>query len=253
MSVQNNQGQFTKKDFPIVAIGASAGGLQAVTELLENLPADTGMGYIYIQHLDRDHPSKLTEILSRTTKMEVLEATHLLNIEANKVYIIPPDKDMTFVDGTLALNRRQEKPTLHMPVDRFFVSLAENYKTAIGIILSGAASDGTLGLKAIKTEGGLTFAQDETAQFQSMPRSAIADGVADMVLSPKAIAQELERLAKKAIPLLSGASNAETAISDTDEDLASIIQLLRKSTGVDFRHYKMNTIKRRIIRRILLY
>jgi len=253
MSIQNNPDQITKKDFPIVAIGASAGGLQAVTELLKNLPANTGMAYIYVQHLDRDHPSKLAEILSRSTKMEVIEASHLLNIEPDKVYIIPPDRDMTFLDGTLALNHRKEKPTLHMPVDNFFVSLAENHKTAIGIILSGAASDGTLGLKAIKTEGGLTFAQDETAQFQSMPKSAIAEGVADMVLSPTGIAKELERLAKQAIPIFNEVLNAESTISDADEDLGSIIQLLRKSTGVDFRHYKMNTIKRRIIRRILLY
>ena len=253
MSVQNNTNQEIKKDFPIVGIGASAGGLQAVTELLENLPADTGMAYIYIQHLDRDHQSKLAEILSRSTEMEVLEASHLLNIQPDKVYIIPPDNDMTFFGGTLSLKQRKEKPTLHMPIDSFFVSLAENHKTTIGIILSGAASDGTLGLKAIKTEGGLTFAQDETAQFQSMPKSAIAEGVADMVLSPKEIAKELERLARQAIPMFNEVFNAESTISDADEDLGSIIQLLRKSTGVDFRHYKMNTIKRRIIRRILLY
>jgi len=243
------------KPFPIVAIGASAGGLEAVTELLKNLSPDTGMAFVYIQHLDPTHDSLLPTILGRSTKMKVLEARHLLPIQQNYVYVIPPNKDLSIIDGVLRLNPRAPRPSVHMPIDKFFYSLAEKQKEgAIGIILSGNQHDGTFGLKSIKLAGGLTFAQNDTAKFQSMPKSAIAEGVVDMVLPPEEIARELVRISHHpAIMVDEEKEREEDKISDTDKDLVSIIQIIKKATGVDFSHYKMNTIKRRIIRRMLLY
>jgi two-component system CheB/CheR fusion protein len=255
----NNSSSHSDKDknehFPIVAIGASAGGLEAITELLKNLSPETGMAYVYVQHMDPSHESMLSTILARATKMKVVEARESLQMAPNHLYVIPANKDLSVVDGTLALNIRKAKPAPHMPVDQFFLSLAEEHgDRSIGIVLSGNASDGTVGLKSIKISGGITFAQDDTAKFQSMPKSAIAEGVVDKVLPPGEIAKELERISEKAevIHRLTK-EGEEDAISDSDEYLGTIIQLVKKGTGVDFTHYKMNTIKRRIIRRMLLY
>ena len=241
------------KPFPIVAIGASAGGLEAVSDLLKNLPRDTGMAYVYIQHLDPTHKSMLADILARTTKMKVQNAKQLLRIEPNNLYIIPPDKNMAIVDGVLKLNLREAKPAINMPIDKFFISLAEKQKEgSIGVILSGNAHDGTLGLKAIKIAGGLTFAQDNSAKFGSMPKSAIADGYVDMILSPKEIAIELGRISKNT-GVIEKVMQQRTGENIKDDGLVAIIDLLRKSTGVNFQHYKINTIRRRIIRRMLLH
>jgi two-component system CheB/CheR fusion protein len=242
-----------KETFPIVAIGASAGGIEAIKDLLLNLNPDLGFGYVYIQHLDPDHKSILSSILGKCTKMKVVQAEHLMHIERNHVYIIPPNKDMSVIDHVVILNPRKERPAIHMPVDRFFISLAEKHKNgAIGVVLSGNAHDGTAGLKAIKMAGGITFAQDETATFKGMPSSAVAEGVADFVLSPAEIAQELERISKRT-HLFTKIRAVEANINDADEGLADIIQLLRKTVGVDFTHYKMSTIKRRILRRMVLH
>src|SRR6266700_441469 len=141
-----------------------------------------------------------------------------------------------------------------MPVDRFFISLAEKQREGtIGIVLSGNANDGTLGLRSIKRAGGLTFAQDETAKFQSMPRSAIAEGVVDMVLSPAEIARELERLSKRKEVFKQIIAEEEEDDGLADEEVSNILYLLKKSTGVDFSHYKSKTIRRRIVRRMLLH
>ena len=242
------------KSFPIVAIGASAGGLEAVTDLLKNLSPDTGMAYVYIQHLDPSHESMLSTILSKSTRMKVLEAKNKTKIEANHLYIIPPNKDMIVVDGTLKLNPRPAKPAAHMPINYFFTSLAEKRKEgAIGIVLSGNASDGSLGLKAIKIAGGLTFAQDDTAKFQSMPKSAIAEGAVDLILSPREIAKELERLGTQTSVLQKAMSDHDEVLEESEDELLNIFSLLKRTTGVDFTHYKRNTIKRRIVRRMLLY
>src|SRR4030095_2536547 len=183
------------KPFPIVAIGASAGGIEAITELLKNLSPDTGMAYVYIQHLDPNHPSMLSTILSKTTTMKVMEAEEMMRIERNHVYIIPPNKEMFILDGVLSLNPRPAKPVISMPINQFFISLADKQKEgSIGIILSGNAHDGVVGLKAIKNAGGFTLAQDESAKFQSMPRAAVAEGAVDLVLSPKQMAEEISRL-----------------------------------------------------------
>lgn len=240
--------------FPVVAIGASAGGLEAMMELLKHLPPDTGMAFIYVQHLSPDHKSMLTEILSKKTTMKVQEIDDMDKIQPDNVFVIPYNKGIEVTDGHIKLIPRSESSAA-ISIDILFSSLAEAQKErVIGVILSGSASDGTLGIKAIKHEGGLTFAQDDTAKFSSMPHSAIAAGVVDFILSPKDIALELARLSKH--PLLKNSSlkvGKEELIDNANPDLETILNQLLKATGVDFSVYKMNTIKRRIIRRMLLY
>lgn len=246
----------SKSHFPIVAIGASAGGLEAMIELLQYLPSDTGMAFIYVQHLSPDHKSMLTEILSNKTEMKVQEIDDMDKIKPNNVFVIPYNKGLEVTDGHIKLIPRSESSTA-ISIDILFSSLAHAQKErVIGIILSGSASDGTVGIKDIKHEGGLTFAQDDTAKFTSMPRSAISAGVIDFILSPKEIALELARLSKH--PFVKSANggsktNKEDLIDNNDPDLKIILNQLHKPTGVDFGAYKMNTIKRRILRRMLLY
>ena len=243
-----------ENSFPVVAIGASAGGLEAMMELLKYLPADTGMAFIYVQHLSPDHKSMLTEILSKKTSMIVQEIDDMDKIVPDNVFVIPYNKGIEVTDGHIKLIPRSENSAA-ISIDVLFSSLAEAQKErVIGIILSGSASDGTLGMKAIKQEGGLTFAQDDTAKFTSMPHSAIAAGTADFILSPKEIALELGRLSKHPlIKTISVKNGEENLIENTNPDLKIILNQLHKATGVDFSAYKMNTIKRRIIRRMLLY
>lgn len=241
------------KPFPIVAIGASAGGVAAISELFSALAPNTGMAYIYIQHLDPYYESKLCEIISSKTQMKVAEAGHLMHMEPDHVYVIPPNKELSLADGVLMLHPRGERPW--MPIDHFMIQVAEKHSSeAIGIVLSGADTDGTLGLRAIKASGGVTMAQDESAQFQTMPKSAISEGVVDFTLSPEEMAKELGRLGEQ-VAKVGGLleTKEETAIPDSDEDLLMVLKLLKKSSGVDFTHYKMNTIKRRILRRMMLF
>lgn len=240
--------------FPVIAIGASAGGLEAMMELLKYLPANTGMAFIYVQHLSPDHKSLLTEILSKKTQMKVQEIDDMDLIQPDNVFVIPYNKGIEVTDGHIKLIPRSESSTA-ISIDILFSSLAAAQKErVIGIILSGSASDGTLGMKAIKQEGGLTFAQDDTAKFKSMPHSAIAAGAVDFILSPKEIALEIGRLSKHPLIKTVGVKNGEEdLIENSDPDLKTILNQLHKDTGVDFSVYKMNTIKRRIIRRMLLY
>ncbi len=223
-------------------------------ELLNNLPPDTGMAFIYVQHLSPDHKSMLSEILSKRTRMKVQEIDNMDTIEPNNVFVIPYNKGIEVSDGKIKLIPRSDSSTA-ISIDVLFSSLANAHgERVIGIILSGSATDGTIGIKAIKHEGGLTFAQDDSAKFTSMPNSAVAAGAVDFVLSPMQIAHELERLSKhpfvKAAPVKSG---KEDLIDNSNPDLKVILNQLHKATGVDFSTYKMNTIKRRIIRRMLLY
>ena len=246
-SVSGNQ-------FPVVAIGASAGGLEAMMELLKYLPPDTGMAFIYVQHLSPDHKSMLTEILSKKTKMKVQEIDDMDKIKPDNVFVIPYNKGIEVTDGHIKLIQRSESSTA-VSIDILFSSLAHAQKErVIGIVLSGSASDGTVGIKDIKHEGGLTFAQDDTAKFISMPHSAIAAGVIDFILSPKEIALELARLSNHPfVKAKNLKANSEDLIDNSNPDLKIILSQLFKTTGVDFNAYKMNTIKRRIIRRMLLY
>ena len=184
--------------FPIVGIGASAGGLDALRELLQHLPPDTGMGFVLVQHLAPKRESALTQILSRTTSMPVCEAVDNLPVEANHIYVIPPNRILTIVTRLLKLLPRSQPAAPLRTIDFFLEALARDLQEcAIGVILSGAASDGTLGLCAVKEEGRITFAQDQSAAYDSMPRNAIAAGCVDFVLPPSGIAHELGRIAKR--------------------------------------------------------
>src|SRR5712692_9456385 len=253
--------------FPVVGIGASAGGLEAFTHLLKHLPADTGMGFVLVQHLDPDHESALAQILARATSMPVREVANELRIAPNHVYIIPPNTDMATAQGVLKLQRRQAGRAPHHSIDFFFESLAQDqHECAIGVILSGTASDGTLGMEAIKAEGGITFAQDESARYDSMPRSAIAAGCVDFVLPPENIAKELARIARH--PYVAGQSLSPALFPPEGEKkkgeesaeqgsrgkngFQKILFLLRNHSGVDFSLYKSRTVHRRVARRMLL-
>ena len=259
--------RLSRREFPIVGIGASAGGLEAFTRLLKRLPVDTGMGFVLVQHLDPQHASALTQILARTTAMPVREVTNHLRVEPNHVYIIPPNTALGISGGVLKLQPRSKAPAPPRSIDFFFEALAQDQRErAIGVILSGTATDGTLGLEAIKAEGGITFAQDESARHDSMPRSAIGAGCVDFVLPPEAIARELARIARH--PSLAGlgrklpvAASGETALPARGSPVAGleektgyqqILRLLRNHTGVDFSLYKETTIHRRIMRRTVL-
>ncbi|MFZ0034735.1 MAG: chemotaxis protein CheB [Sedimentisphaerales bacterium] len=240
--------------FPIVGIGASAGGLEAYQKLLRNLSAKPGMAFVFIMHLAPGHKSMLTELLARLTKMPVREIKNGMPIEINHVYIIPPSTNVSIAGGKLKLNKMKNAGLKRMPIDWFFRSLAEEQgNRSIGVILSGTATDGTLGAEAIKAEGGITFAQDEkSAKYDGMPQSAIAAGCVDFVLSPKKIARELERIAKH--PLISSAGLVKTdkSIITSDKGLESVFDILRSAKGLDFAHYKTATISRRVSRRMVL-
>ncbi len=243
--------------FPIVGIGASAGGLEAFRRLLGALPIDTGMAYILVQHLDPRHESVLAELLSHATRMAVAEVKRDVRVEPNRVYVIPPSEDIVLADGMLKLVPRNQTGSSHMPIDSFLRSLAEvQGNQGIGVILSGMASDGTLGLKAIKAEGGIAFAQDpQSAQQDGMPRSAIAAGCVDFVLGPEGIARELGRLGSHPYvatfePSLTPA-DAPLGVKPHEEDgLGKILLLLRRTSGADFSAYKKTTLQRRIARRM---
>ena len=179
--------------FPVVAIGASAGGLEAFTQLIRALPDNTGMAFVLIQHLDPTHHSLLPELLSKAARIPVVEAKNGADLQPNCVYVIPPNVKMEIIKGLLQLTPRKKDGGLHLPIDFFMRSLAEERKhRAVGVVLSGTGSDGTLGLAAIKAEGGITFAQAaKSAKYDGMPGSAIASGCVTFVLTAEEIAQEL--------------------------------------------------------------
>lgn len=194
MSKEKTANKAKNNPFPIVAIGASVGGLKAVTALLNNVSAKTGMAFIFVQHLSPTHKSHLTELLSKITKMKVQDIEDMEKMIPDNVYVIPFDKGIEVTDGHIKLipRTRQGKP---ISIDILFSSLAETHKeNVIGVVLSGNLDDGTEGLKAIKDAGGITFAQDSSADADSMPTSAIASGAVDFVLSAKGIGQELSGL-----------------------------------------------------------
>lgn len=245
----------TDVTFPIVGVGASAGGLEAFSKLLQSLQPDTGMAFVLVQHLDPNHPSALTELLSREVSMPVTEAGEGMVIMPNRVYVIPPNANLALLHGILHLMPRSQERGQHLSIDYFFRSLAEDQGgNAIGVILSGTASDGVMGLKAIKSEGGITFSQDEkSAKYDGMPHSAIAAGCVDFILPPDKIAQELMRIARH--PNVAHAKGAEPIglLPQSEDALNKIFILLRRQSGVDFTYYKQTTIQRRIQRRMLLH
>ncbi|HEY9220819.1 MAG TPA: CheR family methyltransferase [Lutibacter sp.] len=241
--------------FTVVAIGASAGGLEAVSLLLQNLSPETGMAFIYVQHLSPDHESLLVPLLSKKTEMKVQDIDDMEKILPNNVYVIPYNKEIEVIDGHIQLIPRPQNKSSNLSIDVLFSSLAETHKeNVIGIVLSGSATDGTRGLSEIKEAGGITFAQDDSAKFTSMPHSAIASGYVDFVLSPKEIATELNWMSKHD---LVKRNPAKTSLKDkldyNNVDLKKIFQILLKKKNVDFSHYKLNTIKRRMLRRMLIH
>jgi len=254
LNVSSKVNTKSKNSFTVVAIGASAGGLEAITQLLENLSPTTGMAYIYVQHLSPDHKSMLTPLLSKVTKMPVQDIDEMEKMEPNNVYVIPYNKEIEVTDGHIQLIPRSINSASNLSIDVLFSSLAETHKeNVIGIVLSGSASDGTRGLKEIKQAGGITFAQDDSAKFSSMPQSAIAKGVVDFILSPKEIARKLNWMSKHPLVRPSTVKIApEDEIENNNPQLKKILQILLKEKNVDFSHYKMNTIKRRMIRRMMI-
>ena len=240
--------------FPIVGVGASAGGLEAFTELLRALPATTGMAFVLIQHMDPTHESMLPQLLAKATSMPVLQVQDGLKVRPDHVYVIPQNASMTIQGGILHLEARHaDSAGKILPIDDFFRTLAEERKTAaIGVVLSGTASDGTHGMTAIKAEGGITFAQDEeSARFPDMPRNAVAAGSVDFSLPPAEIAAELARMGRH--PYIRAAEEAESeAAEEPDETLRRICILLRTATSVDFHLYKLGTVRRRVARRMAL-
>src|SRR5262245_15242426 len=210
-----------KDGCPIVGIGGSAGGFEAMLELLKYLPANNGMAFVIVQHLDPHHASRLPSLLGRVTQMPVLELTGRVQPKPDTVYVQPPNKCVICKDGTLSLIKRTER--MNLAIDHFFESLAEAQgPRAIGIVLSGSGSDGTAGLRAIKAAGGITFAQDEeTAKYPSMPRNAVLSGSVDAALPPEEIARELQRIVRhpyiRKPPPFDGAESSETEGKDLDD------------------------------------
>jgi two-component system CheB/CheR fusion protein len=212
------------------------------------------MAFVFVQHLAPRYESMLTELLSRHTKIPVHEVREGMKVAPDHIYVIPPNNNMVISGGVLHLMPRRDTELQHMPIDCFLTSLAEDSKgKAIGVILSGTASDGTLGLRAIKAEGGISFAQDEkTAKYDSMPRSAIAAGCVDFILPPEGIAKELARIGRHPYLIQTLTREADEALVADDDAINQILALVLSATGDDFTLYKKNTIKRRIKRRMAL-
>ncbi|HEV2396343.1 MAG TPA: chemotaxis protein CheB [Candidatus Sulfotelmatobacter sp.] len=247
--VQSPSKEGSAATFPIVAIGASAGGLEAFSSLLRALPADPGIALVFLPHLDPTHESAMVELLSRTTRMKVFQAAEGMQVACNNVYVLPPNSDMTIEDGVLHLAKRDSTRGHHLPIDTFFRSLAsDQMSNSIGVILSGTANDGTLGLAAIREASGITFAQDsDSAKYDGMPSSAIGAGVVDYVLSPDRIALELVRVQKQASE---PGALTESTFDGKDRLMKDVFRLLKSVSKVDFGDYKAATIRRRILRRM---
>ena len=231
--------------FPIVGIGASAGGLVALEQFLSHVPVNGGMAYVIVQHLDPHHEGMLVEILQRTTSMPVMQAKDLIQVTPDHVYVIPPGFDLTVLNGVLHLLVPPEPRGLHLPIDVFFKSLADDrQQNSIGVILSGMGSDGTVGLRAIRQAAGACFVQTPAAaQFDSMPRSAIDAGVADVVAPAEELPQKIVAyVGRVQIASLADAQNTdEQKVADVGF-LEKVIVLLRSQVGHDFSLYKKSTL-----------
>lgn len=256
------------RELIVVGIGASAGGLEAFTTFLRDLPANTGMAFVLIQHLDPKRKSLLSELLGRATRLPVMDAANGMLVEPDHIYVMPPNVNISIAGRSLRLSPRTLHRGQHMPVDIFLRSLATEWRErAAAVILSGSLTDGALGVEAIKAEGGITFAQDEASAGQNdMPAAAIGTGCIDFIIPPGAIARELVRLVEH--PYARAEVLAEEAARAADlgaqpparpgrgtaraQDLQRILLLLRNVCGVDFTQYKMATVQRRIHRRMAL-
>ncbi|HEX2394437.1 MAG TPA: chemotaxis protein CheB, partial [Bacteroidales bacterium] len=243
----DNSNDAKKDQFPIVGIGTSAGGLEALDEFFLNTPENTGMAFIVIQHLAPDHKGILSELIQRVTKMKVYTVSDRMKVKPNCVYVIPSNKSMSIYKGTLHLFKSIKTNGLRLPIDFFFRSLADDqHVRSVGIVLSGMGSDGSMGLKAIKEKSGMVLVQDpESAKFDSMPRHAIDSVMVDIVAHANEIPSRLIGLVRHPPVLV----KKEELEKDTSS-LEKIIILLRNHTGNDFSEYKKNTIYRRIERRM---
>ncbi len=238
--------------FPIVGIGASAGGLEALELFLRSVSADSGMAFIVVQHLDPTHTGLLPELLQRATALPVERITDRLQVQPNRVYVIPPNKDLSLLRGALHLFDPLAARGLRLPIDHFFRSLAEDQRErSVGVILSGMGSDGTLGLRAIKEMAGVTLVQElASAKFDGMPRSAIDAGLADIVAPPEAVYARLAAYLQHAPSVV----RPEPILDERDQSgLDKVLILLRTQTGHDFSLYKKSTLYRRIERRMGLH
>ena len=237
--------------FPVVGIGASAGGLEALEQLLVNVPENSGMAYVVVQHLDPTHKGMLPELLQRISKIEVIQVKNGMAVKPNRVYVIPPNKTMSLSKGVLHLFKPVEERGLRLPIDYFFRSLAVDRKElGIGIILSGMGSDGSLGIRAVKEKNGIVMVQDPTdAKFNSMPRNAINSILVDIVAPANELALRLIKF-QMHTPVLISEPDIETKDKSS---LEKILTLLRRYTGNDFSFYKKNTVYRRIERRLNIH
>ena len=241
--------------FPIVGIGASAGGLEALEQFFSAVPPGCGMAFVIVQHLDPNHQGIMPELLQRGTRMSVAQVRDRVTVEPDHVYVIPPNKDLSLLRGALHLFDPAAPRGLRLPIDFFFRSLADDQREhSIGILLSGMGSDGTLGLRAIKEQAGVTLVQDPvTAKFDGMPRSAIDAGLADIVAPPEALCERLMAYLQHT-PHTPQPVPATPELEDRDQSgLDKVVILLRTHTGHDFSHYKKNTLYRRIERRMRLH
>ncbi len=252
MKKKSFEKKIESKAFPIVGVGASAGGLEAFEQFFRKMPPDSGMAFLLVPHLDPGHASMLTEILQRTTGMPVVEAQDQMAVAPNQVYVIPPNRNMAIFHGTIQLSVPEVSHGHRMPIDSFLRSLAEEQgEKAIGVILSGTGTDGTLGLRAIHGAGGVSFVQDpSTAKYDGMPTSAVRSGLAAYVLPVEKMPEQLmtyvktffEKRVKPAAPVAAARSA-----------LNKVMLLLRSRTGHDFSLYKQSTISRRIERRMTIH
>lgn len=250
-----NATSFASTVFPIVGIGASAGGLAAFEAFFSGMPADRepDMAFVLVQHLAPDHSSMLTELIQRYTRMKVFEVEDGMQVQINCAYIIPPNRDMAFLNGSLQLLEPVAPRGHRLPIDFLFRSLAQDqHERAIGIVLSGTGSDGTLGVRVIKSEGGMVMVQDpEQSEFDGMPRSAMATGMVDYALKPSEMPAQLmayvaHAFRRASVPVAAATPQSENA-------LKKICILLRTQTGHDFSQYKTSTIFRRIERRMAIH
>jgi two-component system CheB/CheR fusion protein len=239
-------------EFHMVGVGASAGGLEALENFFEALPDDSGMAFIVIQHLSPDFKSHMEQLLARRTGMSIFRVENGMRVEPNCIYLIPPKMEMVITEGKLLLTEKGEDRGISLPIDQFFRSLASDIgRYSIGVILSGTGSDGSRGIRDIHDAGGLVLSQDEkTAKFDGMPLNAAATGIVDLVLTPAGIAGALVRFVRGGVT--PEAMVEEELIANSQFGFDRVFQLLNQQHGLDFSHYKVTTVGRRIQRRIEL-
>jgi two-component system CheB/CheR fusion protein len=235
----------------VVGIGASAGGLEAIQQLFQHLPDDTGMSFVIVQHLAPNFKSLMPELLAKHTQMQIFTSEHKQKIKSNCIYLNQRNKDLILDGQKLILKDRDPKKQLNLPIDLFFHSLATEFQdSAVAIILSGTGSDGSRGIRSIKENGGTIFVQDpESAQFDGMPNTAIATNLAEYILPPEKIAEELVKISSKKT-LIPDFTNPDPVNSETT--FLHILQEILKSSGIDFREYKHNTLVRRLEKRMTI-